>query len=162
MSRCRKFVPFVLLCMLFGCQGGTESPSAPASGGAAGSSSTQDPRAALIAAFRRASEQKDLDAMLALYCWDGVDAEMRETVSGNVRDELRQPVMDLEIVDAEPGKHGPREEGGFRWKPNLPVVAVMKARFAPAAPGTGLSVSEAEYLLGMQGGEYRIVVPVRD
>jgi len=123
---------------------------------------TGDPEATILAAFRQASENKDVEQMLQLYCFDGVDAEMREVVRGNVRDELLHPVTDLQIVDAPPGKHGPRVEGGIHWKPNLTVVKVLKAKFAPAAPGEGFSITEADYALGIQNGQYRIVMSVRE
>jgi hypothetical protein len=124
--------------------------------------SNADPGKELVAAFRRASEQKDLEAMLKLYCWDGVDAEMRETVRGNVEGELRQPVTELEIVPADPAQHGPRVEGGIRWRPSLPVVAVLKAKYAKAPPGSGWNVEAADYTLGLKEGHYRMTVPVKE
>jgi hypothetical protein len=91
-----------------------------------------------------------------------VDAQMRETVRENVQDELRQPIAEIEIVPVEPGKYGPRDEGGIRWKPNLNVVSVLKVRFTPPPPGSGLSVSDAKHTVGLQGGHYKITVPIRD
>jgi hypothetical protein len=100
--------------------------------------------------------------MLQLYCWDGVDAELRETVRGNVHDQIAQPVAELRIESPPPGKYGPTNEGGVRWKPNLPVIAVLKVRFSPAPKGKGLALSAAEYGLGLQDGQYRLVVNVRE
>ena len=96
--------------------------------------------------------------MLKLYCWDGVDAEMRE----NVQDELRQPIADIELAPVEPGKYAPRDEGGIRWKPNLNVVLELKVRYKKPSPGSGLTVSEAKHTVGLQVGQYRITVPIRD
>jgi hypothetical protein len=100
--------------------------------------------------------------MLKLYCWDGVDQEMRKTVQENIQDELSQPIADMEFVSVEPGKYGPRDEGGIRWKPNLNVALVLKIRYTKPPSGTGLSLSEAKHTLGLQNGQYRITVPIRD
>ena len=100
--------------------------------------------------------------MLKLYCWDGVDAQMRDTVRENVQDELRQPISDIEFVAVEPGKYGPRDEGGIRWKPNLNVVSVLKVRYTKPPAGSGLTLSEAKHTVGLQGGQYKMTVPIRD
>ena len=160
-----RLLPIALTVVLAGCAPpptkSAPSPQASASASAR-VSATGDPQGVFLAAFREASEHKDLQQMLKLYCWEGVDAEMRDTVRGNVQDELRQPIADIEIVAAEPGKYGPRDEGGIRWKPNLNVVSVLKVRYKPAPSGSGLSVSEAKHTVGQQGGQYKITVPVRD
>ena len=124
--------------------------------------SAGDPQAAFLAAFRDASSRKDVDRMLQLYCLDGVDAELRETIRGNITDEFRQPLTDAKIEPPQPGKHGPTVEGGIRWKPNLPVVAVLKVRYAPPRPGSGLGLTAAEHGLGLKNGQYRFVVRVRE
>jgi hypothetical protein len=163
----RRWTLLLFLCGILGCQpsiGAKKPASAPAARSEPVSAPTvsRDPKDAFMQAFRQASVNKDLEAMLQLYCFDGVDAEMRDVVRGNAKDELRQPVTDLQIVEAEPGKHGPTVEGGIRWRPSLPVVAVMKAQFAKAPPGSGFWVSEAEHTLGIKSGQYRITVPVRE
>jgi len=119
---------------------GAGAPSAAAQGTPAPAGNAQ---AAFLAAFRQASEARNIDQMLKLYCWDGVDNEMRETVRGNVQDELEQPVTDLEFVAVKPGEIGPTVEGGIRWKPNLPVVAMLQDRYSKPRPGTQVTHSEA-------------------
>lgn len=169
MSSMRLHRPLILMALVAGCSPPQSAKNAPSQSAAATSSSGaatvavgNDPQQTFLAAFREANAKKEVDAMLALYCWSGVDSETRETVRGNVQDELLQPVTDLKIVPAEPGKHDRTVEGGVRWRTNLPVAAVLKVQYAPAKPGTGLHVSSAEHLLGLQGGEYKIVVPVRE
>jgi hypothetical protein len=155
-------VPLVLA----GCNSHRKAPTTNTEqSGAAGaipSGGETDPQATFIARFRQASEKKDFDQMLQLYCWDGVDAELRETVRGNVQDEFLQPVADLRIDSPPTGKFGATNEGGVRWKPNLPVIAVLKVRFSPAPMRKGLALSAAEYGLGLQDGQYRLVVNVRE
>jgi hypothetical protein len=162
----RKAGWFLLALLLAGCKARhedatTQSSTTPAIPGKA-SSPIADPQAAFIAAYRQASERKDIGQMLQLYCWDGVDADLRETIRGNVQDELSQSVADVKIEPPPPGKYGPTVEGGIRWKPNLPVVAVLKARFSPSPGRRGLALSQAEYGLGLKDGQYRLVVNVRD
>jgi hypothetical protein len=137
-------------------------PAAKSSSGGGSVAASGDAQQTFLAAFREANAKKNLDAMLALYCWDGVDSELRDTVRGNVEGEMSQPIKDLEIVPAAPGKYGPTVEGGIHWRPNLPVTAVLKVQYARARPSTGLHVSSAQHLLGMQGGDYKIVVRVRE
>jgi hypothetical protein len=95
----REFCWSLLVVLLVGCSTRQEEATThlgptPVSPGNA-SSATADPQAAFIAAYRKASERKEIGQMLQLYCWDGVDAELRETIRGNVQDELSQPVADL-------------------------------------------------------------------
>lgn len=164
--RLKSFPLLILLPVLAGCIPGpaANSPAPSPQTGSAGPvrvAPAADPQAAFIAAFRLASEQKDVQQMLNLYCWDGVDAPMRETVRENVQDELRQSIEGVELVPVEAGKYGPRDEGGIRWKPNLTVVSLLKVRYAKQ-PGGGLALSEAKHTLGLQNGQYRLTVPVRD
>jgi hypothetical protein len=119
-----RLLPIFLAALLAGCAPPPAANNAAPSPQTGSSVATQvsparDPQAVFLAAFREASEHKDVQQMLKLYCWDGVDAEMRQTVRENVQDELRQPIADIEFVPVEPGKYGPRDEGGIRWKPNL-------------------------------------------
>ena len=162
-----RLLPILLAAVLAGCApppaANKRAPS-PQTGSSTSAlvSTAGDPQGVFLAAFREASEHKDLQQMLKLYCWDGVDAEMRDTVRENVQDELRQPIADIELVSVEPGKYGPRDEGGIRWKPNLNVVLLLKVRYTKPPPGSGLTVSEAKHTVGLQGGEYRITVPIWD
>jgi len=162
-----RLLPILLAALLAGC---TPPPAAnnvapsPQTGSSASASVSPagDPQGVFLAAFREASEHKDLQQMLKLYCWDGVDAQMRETVRENVQDELRQPIADIEFVPVERGKYGPRDEGGIRWKPNLNFVSLLKVRYTKPSPGSGLAMSEAKHAVGLQRGQYRITVPIRD
>src|SRR2546429_45822 len=126
-----RLLPIVLTVIFAGCApppGANRPASSPQAGAPAPGSVSPagDPQGVFLAAFRAANEHKDVQQMLRLYCWDGIGAEMRETVRGNVQDELQQPIAEIEIVAVEPGKYGPRDEGGIRWKPNLKVVAELK------------------------------------
>jgi hypothetical protein len=162
-----RLLPILLAAVFAGCappSAASKATPSPQTGSSASAavSPEGDPQAVFLAAFREASERKNLEQMLKLYCWNGVDAQMRETVRENVQDELRQPIAGIEFVAVDPGKYGPRDEGGIRWKPNLNVVSVVKVRYTPPPPGSGLSVSEAKHTVGLQGGQYKITVPIRD
>jgi hypothetical protein len=42
------------------------------------------------------------------------------------------------------------------------VVAVLKAKYAKAPPGSGWNVEAADYTLGLKEGHYRMTVPVKE
>lgn len=165
MSRCSLGLFLCVAIANLGCEPppktgvGTSPAAAPA---APSAMSPEDAQAAFLASFRHASQSRDANAMLALYCLDGVDAEMQQTVRENIQDELAQTVADLEFLPADPARHGPRMEGSIRWKPNLPVVVLVKASYsAPPASG-GTTLTKATHAVGMKGGRYLITVPIRD
>jgi len=148
------FLACLLLC---GCLPSTGGPA----GGTAGGSS--DPEADLIAAYRQAHASQDVDAILALYCFDRVDAEMRETVRGNVSDELLAPIKSIRIEPADPQAHGPRAEGGIRWRPSLDVVALMTVEYDTSSVPPGSFVfTQAQHPVGKSGRRYQLTVTVRE
>lgn len=144
----------LLLC---GC---LPSPAGSAGGTAGGSG---DPAADLVAAYRQAHSNQDIDAILALYCFDGADAEMRETIRGNVRDELLAPIKAIHIEPADPQAHGPRDEGGIRWRPSLDVIALMTVEYDTSSVPPGSFVfTESQHTVGTRDGRYQLTVPVRE
>jgi hypothetical protein len=150
----------VVAALCVGC-GSETQPPAPANPRMPAAQPAADLQADFVGAFRRASEQKDVEGILNLYCWESVPGDLKQTIRENVESEVRATLADVTVIAAEPGEYGPRQEGAVRWKPNLPVVAVLKAKFAPGSPGV-LSISDASYLLGQKNGRYQMVVYVPD
>jgi hypothetical protein len=133
----------------------------PSSVGTGGGSA--DPGADLMAAFRQAHASKDIEAILDLFCFDGADAEMRETVRGNVGDELLCPIKEIRIEPTAPGTHGPTVEGGIHWRPSLEVIALMTVDYdTSAAPPGSFFFSQGQHTVGQKGGRYYLTVPVRE
>jgi hypothetical protein len=148
---------FPACLVLSGCLPSTVGPGGATAGG------SSDPAADLIAAYRQAHDSRDVDAILALYCFDGADAEMRETVRGNVSDELLAPIKSIRIDPADPQAHGPRTEGGIRWRPSLEVIALMTVEYDTSSVPPGSFVfTEAQHTVGKKRGRYQLTVPVRE
>jgi hypothetical protein len=129
----------------------TPAPSPATATGAA--------EARFIAAFRAAADKKDLEAMLRLYCWDGISAEWREVVAGNVRDELLQEVDTVQIVHAGDLRDS-SVEGGVHWKANLKPVARLHVTYKPGLQGR-MNLTQKDDSLGMKNGSYMIPVSIR-
>ena len=141
----------------------TTAPPPPPLGQSAAGTPAEDAHAALVAAYRAAHAKKDVAAMLKLYCFDGVSEEMRETIRENVEAELRYPIASLSIDPVAPGSHGPRVEGGVRWRPSLEVVALLTVNFdtSRAAPGE-LATQQVRLTIGQKDGASYFTAPVRD
>lgn len=176
----RATAPFLLL-LAIGCQPtGEQSSSAPTAAGVVAAPVAEnrdavanvaaEPKvddgaaaAALIAAYKRAHANKDVEAMLALYWFSTADEEMRQTIRENVEAEMRCPLVDVKIEPADPAQHGPRVEGGVRWGRSLPVIALLTANFDTSqAPVGGYHTQQARIMVGRRGGRYYFVVPLRD
>jgi hypothetical protein len=122
-----------------------------------------DKSAALLAAYRAAHANRDVDALLKMYWFDNADQEMRQTIRENAESELRCPLVSAEFAPAVPGEHGPRTEGGIRWRPSLEVVALLTAKFDTSrAPVGGFYTEQVQLTVGERGGRYYFTVPLRE
>jgi hypothetical protein len=123
------------------------------------SASSSDAESAFLAAYREAHDRHDAAALARLYCWDGVSPEWREVVMGNVEDEVLFPVTSAELVKAAPDEHQPETSDGKRYLPNLPPTHTLKVQFGKAnLPPGELGLTAATFAVGMQRGQYRLVV----
>jgi hypothetical protein len=139
------------------------APPPPPPGQPAAETPSNDPHAALVAAFRAAHARKDAQAILSLYCFDGVSEDMRQTVRQNVEAELRYPIKSVSVVPTAPGSHGPTVEGGVHWRPSLQVVALLTVTFdtSRAAPGE-LVPQQLRLTVGKKGDVSYFTAPVRE
>jgi hypothetical protein len=160
----------MLICLLLiaslGCEPATPAPAPPTAapppiptlGSPATPAATPQQVAGsaadrFIAAYKQANASKDLEAALRLYCFDGASPEMRETVRGNVKDELLQTVDTIEITQAA----GLSETTADGYRANLKPVAQVKVTYKPG----GVNITEQTFGVGMKGGQYLIPVLVR-
>ncbi len=136
--------------------GATSTPSAA-------SSPDSDVGAALAAAFRQAHEQKDVEGLLALYELNGTSADMRETIRENLEASLPYPITNIALASAPPGLHGPRTEGGIRWRPSLEVAHLLTIDFDTSrAPPDAFAANQLVLTVGEKGGRYLLTAPVRE
>ena len=139
------------------------APPPPPTGQPAAETPSNDPHAALVAAYRAAQARKDSRAILNLYCFDGVSDDMRQTVRENVEAELRYPIKSVSVTPVAPGTYGPTVEGGIHWRPSLEVVALMTVIFdtSRAAPGE-LVPQQLKLTVGRKGNASYLTAPVRE
>ena len=129
---------------------------------------SRGPEAQLVEAYKAAHAKKDVEAMLALY-WFGdalsgqADEEMRQTIRENVVAEMRCPLVDIKIEPVDPAVHGPREEGGIRWRPSMEVTSMLTANFDTSAkPAGGYYTERIQARVGRRGGRCYFAVPIRE
>jgi hypothetical protein len=129
---------------------------------------SRSPEAQLVEAYKAAHAKKDVEAMLALY-WFGdslsgqADDEMRQTIRENVVAEMRCPLVDIKIEPVDPALHGPREEGGIRWRPSLEVTSLLTANFDTSAqPAGGYYTERISTRVGRRGERCYFAVPIRE
>ena len=142
---------------------GAGGPPAPPGQAAAVSSSDEAAQKALVDAYRAAHTKKDVEAMLRLYCFDGVADDMRQVIRENVEAELRYPITSAAIESVAPGTHGPTVEGGVHWRPSLEVVALLTVNFdtSRAAP-VEYSTQQVKLTVGKKRGACLFAVRVRE
>jgi hypothetical protein len=148
---------------------GSKSSSAPppppgaTSTPIAANSPASDAAAALVAAFRQAHEQKNVDGLLVLYELSGTSADMRETIRENMAASLPYPITNIAITPAPPGEHGPRTEGGIRWRPSLEVTHLLTIDFDTSrAPPDAFAANQLVLTVGEKGGRHFLTAPVRE
>lgn len=143
-----------LLCVsiaaLTALAGYSQPPSAPQD--KAGTSQSD-----FIAAYRRAHDARDVDAMGKLYCWDGVTPEIKDITERYAYD------FDDEIRDAKLTSEHPRDRpnqyvrDGVTYGFNLPIVLELLVEYP--APTKGAHNSNY-YPVGVKDGHYLIAVMV--
>jgi hypothetical protein len=148
--------------------GSSESGARPPPPGASASATAASPPAddagaALAAEFRQAHEQKNVEGLLALYELKGASADMRETIRENLAASLPYPITNIALASAPPGLHGPRTEGGIRWRPSLEVAHLLTIDFDTSrAPPDAFAANQLVLTVGEKGGRYLLTAPVRE
>jgi len=104
----------------------------------------------LAADWGAAHAARDLAAMEALYCWEGVDAAERQRIRLALLQEIEMPVAAVRGARLSPSDRLP---WGSR-RPNLDPVGVLEVSFAVE---DGLA---SRILVGRSGLRFRLVVLV--
>jgi hypothetical protein len=98
--------------------------------------------------WRRAHAARDLPAMEALYCWDGVAPEQRRRLLLALQQEFDLPVLAVRAARLAPADR----LAGTSQRPNLDPVGVLEVSF-DVHDGLG-----ARLLAGRDGLAFRLVV----
>lgn len=101
-------------------------------------SKTEEAR--FVTNVKKVVQKKDLQGLLAMVCWDQVDAKTRKMVEGHLKDVVKGPVKDVALED----------DADFPFKTNLKVT--KKLRFVA-------SESESSFVpVGEKSGTLMIAV----
>lgn len=108
----------------------------------------------LVEAFRQAHDRRDMDAMLRLFCWDGVSQETRQITLDFLKQGFDEKIVSLKVTTERPKEAlDTFVKGGVTYRYNLPVIAWLVEENPPLTRG---SFSGNYYPIGVQGGRYLI------
>ncbi len=105
----------------------------------------------LLKKFDAALKAKDKDAVLHLFDWQGVSAEIRsmhERVTVQVL--LRAPVKSIKLAPLPASQITEFERNGVRYRPNVTIVGIIDVQFA--TQGTHSSAAQVPY--GKKDGHF--------
>lgn len=121
--------------------------------------------ARFVAAARRAFENHDADALMALTCWDRAPDKVK--VSGKTRyaRDVAQTATDIVLISPDPmyPDHEWKDKDGVSYRSNLPVVKQLKITFSSGTTIEtqigAVSVSHAHYPVGEKEGKLFLLAP---
>jgi hypothetical protein len=110
-----------------------------------------------IAAYRRAHDARDVEAMRKLYCWDGVTPEIKDITERYAYD-FEDKIRDIKLTSEHP-KDRPSQyaKDGVTYGFDLPVVLELVVEYP--APTKGAHNTNY-YPVGVKDGHYLIAVMV--
>lgn len=108
-------------------------------------------RERLRKAFTEASNNRDIPAMLDLFCWDNVEDRYRSMIEVAVQNEIHYP---LKKITFHPIKPDDSIDFDFR---GTPYVANLEPRLRMGVEYTTEDFFTVSYLLGFQDGAYKLI-----
>ncbi len=136
----RKIVSLSLLALLSVLAACSADSDAPA-------------RETFIAQWKQAHAAGDADALMGLYCWDGVEDSHRSFVRQSVIYDCELPLASVEIIPLQDASDFDYTHEGQRFGPNLEPVATLEVVFANDER------LHVQHPLGRQEGQYLMVNP---
>lgn len=115
-------------------------------------------RSDLIEAYRRAHDHSDVQAIMNLFCWDGVTAEVRTQTEDVERGKFGVKISELKVTTEDPVERMKvlsYVRDGITYRFNLPVVAALAIYFPPLSKD---NESVQYYALGTKDGRYLIAL----
>jgi len=126
---------------------GVSSPWSAAGRDAPGSKSQ------LLDEFQSALKARDKAAILGLFNWQGVPAEMRSFHNQMVVEMLKQEVKDVHLSPLPTNNPLPFDAGGVHYALNVPVVGLITVVFAQTE---ATQMSPMDFAYGANGGAFHI------
>lgn len=99
------------------------------------------------------------DALLDLFCWEGVDDLVKEAVAGSVRDDLEQPLVDVQFKPLGEQETLEYEQNGVRYRPNLPIVGKLQVGYKLQDE---TRIGTTTYLIGRDGEQLLLATAIVD
>jgi hypothetical protein len=131
--------------LLVGCAKTQSSPTA-----------AQPSQTELIEAFRQAHDRRNVQAMLNLFCWDGVTPELRKLTEDSVKTSFEDKIVSIKMTSEHPkGRMNEYIRNGMTYGFNLPVVMELVVD-SPSLPNSGSSSDY--YPVGIRNGKYLIAL----
>lgn len=110
-------------------------------------------RAVFLQAWTQAHASRDVEAQLALYCWDGVDYSHRAFVRQSLVFESEFPLAEASIEPLEDNDGYSYVYEGSQYRPNLTPVARLRLVF------DNQERLHSSLLLGVKDDRYLLVNP---
>ena len=112
----------------------------------------------VVKAYQDAHKRQNLEALLSLVWWEGVDAKTKDMLRRSFQDDLKQKLLRVSLED--PPAHSRPDTytlDGVKYGINLKVVKRLKVEFAPQTlAGGGSGTTTSFYRLGVKNGRYYI------
>jgi len=109
----------------------------------------------LIEEYRRAHDRRDLERMLALFCWDKVTPEIRHITEEHVKSSFDDKIIDVKITAEHPnGRVNQFLRNDVRYGFNLTVIKELVVE-------SGVPKGDAEmsyFPIGIKDGQYAIAL----
>ena len=108
----------------------------------------------LIDTYRRAHDTRDLQAMLKLFCWDGVTPEIRKVMETRIKEMFEETLLSIRTTTEHPkGRMNRYIKNGVSYGLNLPVVSELVVE-TPSLPKA--APEKSYYPVGIKNGRYLI------
>ena len=105
-----------------------------------------------LTAAKQAFEKKDVEALMALVCWDRVPDKFKESRKKQYTRDFGDASGDIALTDPDPNypDHEWKDKDGILYRANLPVVKQLKIK---------TKIGNAIYPVGEKDGKLYLLAP---
>jgi len=107
----------------------------------------------LVTSVRSALDKKNVEMMLDLVCWDGVDSSMKDSLKATFQYLVSQKVKDVNIGPLRPGAITEYVLEGKKFKTNLTPIKQLNIVIDDGDPNGKLTTS---LMVGQKGNDFLI------
>ncbi len=105
-----------------------------------------------LTAAKQAFEKKDVEALMALVCWDRVPDKFKESRKKQYTRDFGDATGDIALTDPDPNypDHDWKDKDGVSYRVNLPVIKQLKIK---------TKIGSAIYPVGEKDGKLYLLAP---